>query len=266
MRRLARGNDPKARTLSLAKAFHASLPREIRDMVYAYIQPLLGGKYHDVVVTDADRPPDFWKLASHPHRSFWTVSRRQVPWYLKPKWVGDDFAKEMAEYYYSTARFVFTADAGPTLVRRALTTDRFVYGIRPNAQIRRVHLSFKLHDFGGDAFSRYDTLRQTLEQLYSLEPQKGFLQVTIFVGPEPAVMPQFLRFAGVLLPVVLHLRMRGFAFDLDICKPALNCTRYRAQEVRWRIVDLDEYPIERSIGFVVEVSFRLFLLCVDFQH
>jgi hypothetical protein len=101
-----------------AVAFHAAMPREIRDQVYTLLFDSMSDRLKTQSRITSSDP--YSRLGAH-----WLFS----------DFVGLDFARECVEICYEQTNFVFANDANWDL-REQLGTDIFGYGVVPSHHIR----------------------------------------------------------------------------------------------------------------------------------
>jgi len=110
--------------LPVATAFYErDLPREIRDMVYAYL------------ISSAPNGTKSFK----PYDNFHHIAR-DVFFAIDPAFVGKEMAREVAELYYTTERFTINSSQPETL-----TNDPHNIGVKPADFLTRLKISPNAH-------------------------------------------------------------------------------------------------------------------------
>ncbi|KAF2463056.1 uncharacterized protein BDR25DRAFT_347442 [Lindgomyces ingoldianus] len=179
----------KLQCTTLVARFHASLPLELRYMVYDY---LISDFRSEIGVKEND-------ALYYRHEKFNKVAWGD-PWgfIFRPNWVGQDVAKEAASYFYSTTllRLYYTTQIEHFLINRY---DIFFLGLDPKAVIRRleiyIHYNRKAKDgyHSSGAMNLYveDEISELrTEQLKSLE---ALLEVTHVKGFRLLLLVKALR-------------------------------------------------------------------------
>jgi len=116
---------------NFAAAFHATVPREIRDQVYGFLvssSPLLDVPYRKSTLID--------------ERAKWAF----------PEFVGPQFAREFVQIYYEKMKLVFD-ESNMENIRALLTTDAIDCGTVPTDHLRFCEVWFK-----GDCVFNYALL------------------------------------------------------------------------------------------------------------
>lgn len=107
-----------------AVAFHAAMPREIRDMVYTLL-----------VVTRGI-------IIEVPKITPWKLSDTKEHW-LFAEFLGSDFARECTEIHYENSQYSFYRLAYE-VIPQYLTTDIWGNGVIPADHLRIVSVNFDL--------------------------------------------------------------------------------------------------------------------------
>lgn len=155
----------------LTTSLIATLPREIRDMVYTHLftnaQEQIDSSYFASILDPVKGyytfDPSRWKATHYPQH-FWDVT-----------YVGDIFLHELAETYYRTTTFIFTDKDG--LLSRFLNTDQLGLGFLPKSHVRNVEVKLNAINYDRGSFRAYmygvpktmERLRAGLEGIFELK-------------------------------------------------------------------------------------------------
>jgi hypothetical protein len=116
----------------LATAFHAKLPRELRDYVYKHII----------------EKPILFHVENLQHRKNAHVDHLERIY--SPSYVGNEVAREAAEYYYSIVHFSTNfKEMGKTM-----TKDVFNLGVKPYVYIGKLHVRIRIDKMFDSLISR----------------------------------------------------------------------------------------------------------------
>ncbi|KAF1938231.1 hypothetical protein EJ02DRAFT_425913 [Clathrospora elynae] len=119
----------KADCLAFASDFHATMPREIRDRVYSYLQVDESDLAYQMILDEEDDLETRTKLEAHTKH-----------WQL-PGFVGHDFAYECTQNFYETTTFRMHS-WGFKSIKRLLANDYYHFDIVPAISIRYLKIEF----------------------------------------------------------------------------------------------------------------------------
>jgi hypothetical protein len=168
--------------LHLCETISSRLPRELRDIIYAY---LLGDFDLETRITrDYFRSTKDTGTNLHTHDNVrWKAKHYHRHWW-DGAFVGEAFYRELVETYCRTSTFVFGDDAG--LIEKFLATDSMDFGTLPREMVMKVEVrlcaittdegNFKGYMFGTGEATRAEVLVKALE---SVEGLKGGASVVV---------------------------------------------------------------------------------------
>ena len=212
---------------SFARAILDALPRHIRDRIYSQ---LLLRPNTRITVCDAKLPRQIRCGHNYmeAHQSFWKLP--QLKHYYDPLYVGEDFAREVAEAHYSTSTFYFDYHE-LYLTQKFLTVDRFGYGFKPMELVRSVELvldpsltcvcnsnALAHHDLAPGGLSYAAGIQRCLEQLLGLASRSVRIKI-IVLGCQARsyrLRERSKEIYDIVYAFLTHCRERGFRFAVEV--------------------------------------------------
>jgi hypothetical protein len=194
------------------------LPRELRDMVYSHLIPQS---------QTIDR--EYFRSTIDPVTKIYTydLARWKAKWYPQHWWdvsyVGEAFARELLDQYYSTSTFIFGDDAG--LIQRFLDSDQMYIGYPPISLVSRIEIQLRALAFDRSSCVGYmfgiptkpERLRAALDGVEMLKD--GASIVVRFVTQakdEKQKEEQIVTACTGLVPRLAELRRSGFRVRLVV--------------------------------------------------
>ena len=132
--------------LELCTELHATLPRELRDMVYDYILGPVGDeaiidRFVEKQSENGSKCREYFDAKSHPKQRLWesqkTVSRELYWW--RDECMGETVARELVERWYMTRVFVLRARF-QKLFTNFLAYDLFEKTIKPREVAQHIQI------------------------------------------------------------------------------------------------------------------------------
>ncbi|KAI4649524.1 hypothetical protein J4E93_003844 [Alternaria ventricosa] len=162
---------------ALTTKIHASLPLELRNMVYAYI---VGPKAQPCEL-DGKRHVYGSKVRIGRFDSNWWVNEEECAhvqpksWAMDPAYFGTQVAQELAEVYYTTNTFYITSDENMSKLFQA---DPFALGIKPYELILKFTLMLNFYETKLESEDELMAMHKNL-QLLQLLPTKRNHEICI---------------------------------------------------------------------------------------
>jgi hypothetical protein len=182
------------------------MPREIRDLVYFFLQSGLPQS-------------DTWLHPQLSNRPYWEYPQVSIPHWLSPVIVGVDFVRECAQTYYEETTLVLTeSNFGDT--KGLLETDLFGMDLRSPDHIRKVRVVLKRRG-GFDNPSSTDVCIQIyqvwLSDLCALKKASATVVFTMLiqhVDGEVQKLFTLVQYSRVLRPILFDLKKRNIGFKV----------------------------------------------------
>ncbi|KAF2639465.1 hypothetical protein P280DRAFT_37915 [Massarina eburnea CBS 473.64] len=129
-------NQAQSTTLGLSQTIMKTLPRKLREQIYAHILAIGNVK---ITVCDGKLPYHIRSRCDRmrTHDSFWDAT--DLKHYVDPLCVGTQMADEIAQSYYKTNTFYFDYHE-LYLLEKFLTIDRFGRGLRPAHLVQSIEI------------------------------------------------------------------------------------------------------------------------------
>jgi hypothetical protein len=200
----------KESCLALCAKLHSTLPRELRDEVYAYVCT------GDSVLVNSDWGTTSYFTTDPIAMGCYTHDRLSAAHYWKTEYIGNDILKEMAEVWYSKSTFTFS---DCTVMERFLMEDRWNTGLSPGNLVRNICVSVNIASWAY-TFTEHVQIQEDLKkELRKIMGLKKEAKIKIKVRtsydhwntPDYVVMKQACRDAFELtFPALYPLRDAGY--------------------------------------------------------
>ena len=204
----------------LCTKFYSTLPRELRDGVYKYISP--GSTVH----VDLDNewiPDDECYFSNNPVAPVDSLGSSH---YWNPEFVGNEFAKELAESWYSTTNFS-VRDCRD--LDEFLSEDRWQHGLIPSHFVSSIQVTTACPNYPYPTVTtehqqaREQSRKLLMEAFAKLSRLKSSAKIAIEL--QSAYLPDYWNERGTIpgletfdfvFPALTPLRDHGYRIDLSV--------------------------------------------------
>ncbi|KAF1942078.1 hypothetical protein EJ02DRAFT_466068 [Clathrospora elynae] len=195
--------------LNLCTTLHATLARELRDVIYTEII----GPYHYESVRKRDAHDIAEGISGHPGLAYVNQnppkSGSQLAWW-RDDYMGEAVAMEMVQRWYRTRTFVF-AHSNVYRLPTFLTDDVYDKGFEPGALVQRIRVHVNSHP--GQVRKSVAMLTETVHHLLTIKNKNVDMAICIgserrgAAAEEGAAVREVL---GIVAPTVFQMRREGF--------------------------------------------------------
>jgi hypothetical protein len=247
------------------------LPRELRDMVYAYLVPdtsvdvyrLVDEDRLSEVTADNKRPPygpcKFY-LHHNPRKGVTVAKEYTLPYQPDEEAFGEALAKELCQYFHHHTHFYFDISNGHGTIAACMESDVLTYPIRKISVHVRLHLNM-LDQSRGEEATRTRMLNncmRPLKELTEFTVKNVDLRLHIWTYHQTIDQSEgFRTIFNVMLPHLVLIRDAGYSITIvaDGKSHAYSITRSvkRNPEVVVKLQATD-FSDERVMQLLREVS------------
>jgi hypothetical protein len=203
--------------LEFCSAFHAALPREVRDIIYDH---LIHPRKRHFVLEGRTQLTGMYRRITHDRgtASFFDApppmpddpAMRRDVWRLV-EYTGEAVAKEIGERWYCTGGFVL--DAEDCFLKKFLTRDVWQRGNMPADIVRHIRINvnhdelvFHSRSIIADVESLFDLSNKATFIIFQMNASSDYILTTM--GPQYFYLQRLLEGFG---PHVYRLRAEGFS-------------------------------------------------------
>jgi hypothetical protein len=221
------------------------------------------------------QPKKMWNIVSpiFPFAARWT-RHSTTPHYEDSTYVGLDFAKELLQMYYKVVCFTLYEESFDIL-HTFLQQEPKGYGLVVGQMIGHLELTMVLKHFTGwlsemDYEIQFEEnkkataiqtqkLEEQLEALLMIE-SRCKIGLNIWISRGIVGLFQFGEVVDVLLPIVEVLKGKGCRIDVSVSSSPYETYGSSNRWGKWKILDIDQEPIEGVLRKTVEVCLLWTLL------
>lgn len=191
----------KSTCLELATEFYATMPRELRNLVYSYL--------HRSVDTPKDRRGQDTMEPRPDHL------RRLTPVWQSKEYVGYEFAREYTEFFYEHTQLQFrTRWCSVEALDNLLLRDPFGYGITPIKLIRSLYIT--LQGPGNNCFESFRDQSKVLFRLGKRTHVTFRIQLDMIFEDETRQLGFLLKSLEFLAYMLYKFKQADRSFDVFI--------------------------------------------------